>query len=106
MNGAGMNEGIMLKPASEFDETTAVHMLIGGRIAYDPESGCYLIGSQGRRRSGRPRRYTLYIPTCNMHPSGSARGAWHELIRMGFTAQSNAVAIAKANARLWHRFGR
>jgi hypothetical protein len=49
----------MLRLAEEFTGTTGVVCLIGGWVAYDPESGTYLYRSRRRCRDGRRRPYAV-----------------------------------------------
>lgn len=90
----------MLQPASAFDDLdTRLGMFLSQHIAQDPDTGAYLTGSNGRRRSGRNRRYCVTVPTCNLEPLPGGQ-AYSESVYLKFTAESDEQAIEKANKRL------
>jgi hypothetical protein len=64
-------------------------------VAEDPDTGCQLQVSDGRRRAGRPARYYLTAPRVLL-PAG-----YFEQTHLGtLTAYSDDEALAKARARL------
>jgi len=75
----------MLKLARDLDFDTQIGMMIHFQVALCPETGAYLVGSYGRRKAGRPRRYWARLG--------------EKLI--GFTAHSDEEAVEKANQRLF-----
>lgn len=90
----------MLLPPSSFDQVTQIGMFINQRIAQDPDTGARLVGSNGRRRTGRNRRYWVIIPTCNLRQYETGGHAYPQDVSFGLTAESDQHAIEKANRRL------
>lgn len=95
----------MLQPPSAFDETTAIHMWLNQWIAKDDAIGAVLSGSNGRRASGRNRRYFLSVETGEteqlpsmLHPGETFTYSKKAYYR--FTAANDEEAIEKGNARL------
>jgi len=64
-------------------------MLIWRRIAATPDDAYYLLRSDGRRRTGRPRRYWLVRDMRD-------KADWTKT----FCAESDSDALAKARAKL------
>jgi hypothetical protein len=92
-----------LQPASSFDDLFAIGMAIHRELAYDPVTGARLHCSYGHRRSGRPTRYWVLLPTCNFRLYETT--IVYEDASFGLTAHSEEEAIAKANQRLDKMFG-
>lgn len=76
----------MLKRGRDLDLDARVDLLVCGWVALDPDSGAHLRRSAGRRRAGRPARYTLHVPNQDR--------AIH------FTAPSDDEAVVKGNRAL------
>lgn len=95
----------MLQPPSAFDQTTRIHMALSQWIAKDDTIGAVLTSSGGRRMTGRPRRYFLSVETGEVEtlPSLLRPGetvTFARKVYYRFTAENDAAAIEKGNARL------
>lgn len=95
----------MLQPPSAFDQTTQIHMALREWIAKDDAIGATLRGSNGRRSGGRMRRYFLSVETGEVEwfESRLKPGemlSYRQKVYYRFTAESDAAAIEKGNARL------
>jgi len=87
----------------QIDPITQIGLAIRGAIAVCPTTGTELHASYGRRIAGRPRRYVVLFPTGETYTVHAQAGTFvrQRLGRaFGLTAQSDAEAIAKANAQL------
>lgn len=71
--------------ASKLDTDNRIKCFIANRMALDPETGVYMYCSAGRRKAGRPAKYTVHI---------SNDTALH------VTAFSDQEAVDKANKML------
>lgn len=95
----------MLQPSSAFDQTTAIHMAITQWIAKDDSIGAVLRSSNGRRTTGRPRRYFLSVETGEVETYESRLNpgemlTYRKKVYYRFTAENDAAAIEKGNRRL------
>ena len=89
----------MLKPASAFDTTTQLGMVIHNHVAIDPDTGAHLSSSRGRQRSGAGHRYVVVIPTCNFWLTQSGN-VYYDNLYLHFRAFNDNEAIEKGNQRL------
>lgn len=95
----------MLQPASAFDPTTQIHMALQQWLAKDDAIGAVLRSSNGRRISGRKRRYFLSVETGEVEQFESRLKpgemiSYRKEVYYRFTAENDAAAIEKGNARL------
>lgn len=51
----------------DLDQDTRLRFIFTDVVAYDPETRISLTRSRGRRRTGRPARYTLWQPDGTFH---------------------------------------
>jgi hypothetical protein len=87
----------------QIDPIAQIGLAVSGAIAVCPTTGAELHTSHGRRMVGRPRCYVVLFPTGETYTVHGQGGTFvrQRLGRaFGLTAQSDAEAIAKANAQL------
>jgi len=87
----------------QIDPIAQIGLAIRGAIAVCPATGAELHASYGRRMASRPRRYAVLFPTGETYTVHSQAGTFVRQClgrAFGLTAQSDAEAIAKANAQL------
>ena len=101
----------MLQPADSFEPAERLGFLLHGIVAYCPDTRAQLRRSGGRRKTGRPARYSVSLPDGTFHteywqsavtadnPKGAVQVAGYRKA-FGLSAPTDAEAIAKANKRL------